>query len=132
MSTIRSRALALALVGLIAAGCGRTAGFASAGSTLAPTTNGVSVVVQNDNFADVDVFVVRDGDVLWRLGMVTGESTEKFSVDQSLFPTGTLALIARPIGGSGTARTGSLVVDAGQTVAFTISPDLRASMATVR
>jgi hypothetical protein len=132
MSMIRGCTLGLVLAGLAAIGCGRTSGLTGGASALVPAVRGATVVVQNDNFADVDVFVARDAEVLTRLGMVNGESTAKFAVDPSLFPTGTLALVARPIGGSGAARSGPLVVDAGQTVTFTISPDLRASMATVR
>jgi hypothetical protein len=98
----------------------------------APVASGATVVVQNDNFADMDVFVVRDGDVLTRLGTVTGVSSARFSVDPSLFPTGTLALVARPIGGSGVARSGPVLVNAGQIVTFMIEPDLHASTASVR
>jgi hypothetical protein len=90
------------------------------------------LVVQNNNFADLDVFAVRDGDVTTRLGMVTGESTARFAVDPSLFPTGQLGLVARPIGGSGVARSGPVLVSSGQIVTFTIEPDLRSSMATVQ
>ncbi len=132
MSMIRGRVFGLMLAALAPVGCGRTAGGTSEASTLAPVAGNATVVVQNDNFADVDVFVVRGGDVLARLGMVNGESTATFTVDPSLFPTGRLSLIARPIGGVGAARSGPLVVDGGETVTFTISPDLQASMATVR
>ncbi len=132
MSTIRTRTLTMALAALAASACGRTSASSAANAVLAPVAGGATVVVQNQNFADVDVFVVRDGDIQTRLGMVNGESTAKFTVDQSLFPTGTLNLIARPIGGLGAARSGPVLVGPGETVTFTIDPDLRASAATVR
>jgi hypothetical protein len=80
----------------------------------------------------VDVFVLRDGDVSTRLGTVAGESAEKFAIDPSLFPNGSLRLVATPIGSTGVARSGPLLIDAGQTITFTVEPDLAASMATVR
>jgi hypothetical protein len=132
MSTIRGRTLGLALLAVVAIACGRTPTPRGAVASLAPAGGGVTVVVDNHNFAEMDVYVVRAGDILTRLGMVDGESKAQFLVDPSLFPTGTLGLLARPIGGFGAARSGPIPVGAGETVTFTIEPDLRASMATVR
>ena len=132
MSTIGGRLLGVTLAALLTIGCGCGSTTAGMGTALAPVAGGVTVVVQNQNFADVDVFVVRDGAVVTRLGMVNGESTARFPIDPSLFPTGSLSLVARPIGGSGVARSGPVLVNGGQTVTFTIQPELAASMATVR
>ncbi len=117
---------------LFAVACERNFATADAEAVTPSTPEAVRLVVQNNNFADVDVYVVRDGDATTRLGTVTGESNATFVVEPSLFPTGTLALVAQPIGGFGAARSGPVSVSPGQTVTFTIQPDLRTSMATVR
>lgn len=132
MSRMASSILHLLVAALIVGACGRTSTPATANLAPVAVAAGTMVVVDNHNFADVEVFVVRDREVSMRLGMVNGASAAKFDVDPSLFPTGTIALVARPIGARGEARSGPLVVSAGQTVTFTIEPDLRASMATVR
>jgi hypothetical protein len=128
MST-RSWTLGLTLgATLLTVGCARNLAPDGAQLATTPVRGAATLVVQNYNFADVDVFAVQDGDVSTRLGMVTGESTANFAVDPSLFPAGMLALVARPIGGFGVACSGPVVVSPGQTVTFMIQPDLRASM----
>ncbi len=123
-----------ALEALTAAGCAhsRQSVWAQSATGVAPAARTAALVVQNHNVADLDVFVVGEGGLSTHLGMVPGESTEKFAIDPSLFPTGTLRVVGAPIGGSGVARSGPLLVDAGQTITFTVEPDLAASTATVR
>jgi hypothetical protein len=90
----------------------------------------VAVLVKNNNFLDVDVFAVADG-VPTRLGMVTGNSKAMFAVDPS-FATQNFSIIATPIGGSGRASTGNVLVSAGQTVEFTVGSTLSNSSVYVR
>ena len=136
MSTRHGWIIGAALVALttMTVGCAHSPRGVRAESAgdVAPARRTATLVVQNHNFADVDIYVVRDGDVSTRLGTVTGESTERFAIDPSLFPTGTLRLIGTPIGGSGAARSGPLLVNPGQTITFTVEPDLAASAATVQ
>jgi hypothetical protein len=54
-----------------------------------------------------------------------------FKVDRIYVPTGTVAFVANPIGGTGTARTGPLSVSGGQTITFLSQPELAQSTATV-
>lgn len=96
------------------------------------TAKGAMLVVRNNNFADMDVYAIRDGIVQQRLGMVTGLSAASFPLRSSLFPDGTLQLAGRLIGGGGTVRSDALTVWPGQTVTFTVQPYLAASMAIVR
>jgi hypothetical protein len=132
MSTTRGLTLGLTLAtALLTVACARTMASPGANAATAPS-GAATVVVQNNNFSDVDVFTVQDGTVTTRLGMVTGGSTATFAVDPSFFPTGQLGLIATPIGGSGVARSGPVLVNSGKTVTFMIQPDLRSSMATVQ
>ena len=128
-----SRAGATALVVLAASACahvptGPRSQYAVRGT---PNVRGAMLVVRNDNFADMDVYVLRGGVALQRLGMVTGGSTAAFPRPESLFPDGTLRLVGRLIGGGGTIRSDALVVAPGQTVTFMVQPYLAASAATV-
>ena len=79
----------------------------------------------------LDVYVVSEG-LATRVGDVTGNSTARFTLDPSFFPSNELRVIATPVGGNGRASSGSLNVAPGQTITFTIAPVLRQSSATVR
>jgi len=89
------------------------------------------LVVRNDNFADMNVYVLRGGVALQRLGMVTGGTSAAFPLPGSLFPNGTLQLVGRLIGGGGTVRSDAVLAP-GQTVTFMVQPNLAASAAFVR
>ena len=120
-------AIASLLFALGAAGCHRGA-FANT----APGTQGsVNLVVQNQNFYDMDVYVVSEG-LATRIGDVTGNSTARFTLDPSFFPSSELRIVGTPIGGNGRASSGPLNVAPGQTVTFTIGSTLRQSSATIR
>ena len=98
----------------------------------APGTQGaVGLVVQNQNFYDMDLYVVSEG-LATRIGDVTGNSTARFTLDPSFFPSSELRIIATPVGGNGRASSGPLSVGPGQTITFTIAPVLRQSSATIR
>lgn len=92
---------------------------------------GVALVVRNENFADVTVYAVRDG-TRARVGWVPGNSTGRFTVSGALIPTGELNLVAFPLASTGAAASGRVLVREGQTVQFTISPQLAGSYATVQ
>jgi hypothetical protein len=129
MGTNRRAFIGIMLVALSAAACARTR-RAAEDETLANAP--ALLVVKNNNFLDMDIFVAPDGGrPLIRLGTATGNSTASFKVDRMYFPTGTVAFVANPIGGTGTARTGPLSVSGGQTITFLIQPELAQSTATV-
>jgi hypothetical protein len=92
---------------------------------------GVALVVRNENFADVTVYAVRDG-TRARVGWVPGNSTARFTVSGALIPTGELNLVAFPLASTGAAASGRVLVREGQTVEFTISPQLAGSYATAQ
>ncbi len=109
----------------VVAGCARAT--SGSGSATAPGKEGaIVVVVQNDNFADMDVYVISEG-LATRLGTVTATSTQRFTLDPSFLPTDQLRLVATPIGGNGRASSGPLLVRVGQTITFMIRPLLRMS-----
>jgi hypothetical protein len=115
------------LLSLVTVSCHR-GGFANAPEG---TQGAVGLVVQNQNFYDMDLYVVSEG-LATRIGDVTGNSTARFSLDPSFFPTNELRIIATPVGGNGRASSGPLNVAPGQTITFTIASVLRQSSATIR
>lgn len=123
----KSVAVASLLLSIASAGC-HHGGFSN---PPAGTQGAVGLVVQNQNFYDMDVYVVSEG-LATRVGDVTGNSTGRFTLDPSFFPSNELRVIATPVGGNGRASSGALNVAPGQTISFTIAPVLRQSSATVR
>jgi hypothetical protein len=95
------------------------------------TQGSVNLVVQNQNFYDMDLYVVSEG-LATRIGDVTGNNTARFVLDPSFFPANEIRVIATPVGGNGRASSGALNVGPGQTIHFTIGSSLRQSSATVR
>lgn len=92
----------------------------------------VAVVVTNNNYWDMKIYAVVGGSVPIRLGTVTGVSSAQFTVHPSLFPTGSLRLVASQLGGRDVADSGPLQVFGGQAVGFTIQPNTGTSFAFVR
>lgn len=120
-------ALASLLFSFAVGGC-HHGGFSNAP---AGTQGAVSLNVQNQNFYDMDLYVVSEG-LATRIGDVTGNSTGHFVLDPSFFPTNEIRIIATPVGGNGRASSGPLNVGPGQSINFTIGSLLRQSSATVR
>jgi len=120
-------AVASLLFALAVVGC-HHGGFTNAP---AGTQGSVSLTVQNQNFYDMDLYVVSEG-LATRIGDVTGNSTGHFVLDPSFFPSSEIRIIATPIGGNGRASSGPLNVGPGQSINFTIASLLRQSSATVR
>jgi hypothetical protein len=90
----------------------------------------VSVQVRNENFLDMDVYVVSQG-LATRLGTVTGNGTRHFVLDRSV-SSQDFSVVATPIGGNGRASSGALRIGPGQTVDFTIGSLLNNSSVLVR
>jgi hypothetical protein len=103
----------------------------SSGGDVALPNNTVGVEVKNDNFADVDVYAIIEGQAR-RLGTVTGNTTKSFSLRASDLVTGTVRLVAEAIGSAASASSGQMAVGGGQTVVFHIAPAINQSSASVR
>ena len=104
-------------VGLLAAGCHHAGKQATA-----PPRAETAVKVQNQNYLDMDVFVVRGGQRI-RLGMVTGLSTQLFMLRPEVVGTGTdLQFEFHPIGGRANPRTERIMVQPGDVIELTIPP----------
>jgi hypothetical protein len=89
------------------------------------------VKVVNNNYSDIDVFAEGTGGARLRLGTVTGQSSATFTLPPNYVAFGNIRLAGVPIGGFGSARSGRLQIAAGETVVFTVQPDLALSSATV-
>lgn len=89
------------------------------------------VVVRNHHFNDMDVYAIVGGERV-RLGNVTGETTRTLKLPAWSMSSGSVTLIADPIGGTGVATSGSIPVAGGSVVTFTIEQNLALSAATVR
>jgi hypothetical protein len=119
--------LALALLTLASA-CVRHPGTEDDQPT--PKADPILVHVRNENFLDVNVFVVVSG-VSRRLGTVTGNGSGDFSIDWGLGLGQSITLTAVPIGGRGSANSGQLSIGLGQVIDFTVAPVLRQSTVSV-
>ena len=82
--------------------------------------------VTNENYLDVDVFVVR-GNSRHRLGTVGGNGSATLSIPASLVFHGELQLMADPIGSKDVYVTDRIAVAPDQIVELTIAPRMRMS-----
>jgi hypothetical protein len=108
--------------------CSRSNNMMAAAGDVVPA-NAIGVHVQNDNFLDVDVYVVSEG-LPTRLGTVTGNSSANFVIDGSL-ASQDLRIVATPIGGNGRASSGPVVASPGQTIDFRVGSMLRNSTVSI-
>src|SRR5579885_2933891 len=127
-SSMRGKQLMVGLFSIFAAGATLTTTACShnyeAGGQLAPE-NAIMVQVHNQNFLDMDVYVVSEG-LATRLGTVTGNSSRSFMIDPSM-AVSSFRVVATPIGGMGRASTGAINASVGETVDFTIGSTMRNS-----
>jgi hypothetical protein len=122
------RLRAVALVVMVGSACSRNK---NQNEEFYPRAEPIPVHVQNENFLDMNVFVVTSG-VSRRLGTVTGNAGADFKIAWSVVQGQSISLSAVPIGGRGSASSGSLNVAPGQMIDFKIGSVLRQSAATVR
>ena len=93
-----------------------TFGCKSAEQSGSGATDGVrtTLEVQNRNFLDMNIYVVRGGQRV-RLGRVTGSSSEVFTIpDYLVRGAGTLRFLADPIGGRNEPVTREILVNRGE------------------
>ena len=89
--------------------------------------------VKNDYLGPVDLYAVRDGGFVRRVGSVFTSKVERFKLGADLVNAGgTVRIIAVPLAENGRASTGSLIIRPGEIVQFNIASDLRASTVFVR
>ena len=123
MNGVQSSLKSLAIAALIAAAaCARPSNEPNSANSVSPTTP-VAIVVQNDNYLDMDIFASSNG-MTRRLGTVMGTSKETFTIDP-MYTIPNVRITARPIGGFGAASSGSLSVEPGDTVEMNVPAILR-------
>jgi hypothetical protein len=91
----------------------------------------VTVRVKSEYVGPLVVYAVTEG-VSMRLGDVQGSRIETFRLPFTTIPTNGISIIAVPVGGGGRARSGTLLVQPGATIDFTVGAALTNSAATVR
>jgi len=104
------------------------AACASGASRIAnnPELQPISLTVTNQNWLDVDVFVVHDGS-RYRIGQVGGNGAATLSIPSSLIVNGQVQLLADPIGSSDTYLTDKISVAPDEKVQLTVAPRMRMS-----
>jgi hypothetical protein len=130
VSRTSSVAIITALV-LSAAACSHRNYDSAKPQDTAPQPRYLTLSVTNDNFYDMNVYVVS-GALGTRLGTVTGNSRTRFTVRQNLFPTGQVRFVALPIGGFGRGASDNISVFPGQSVEFRIGSNLALTTALIR
>lgn len=102
---------------------------ASVGALSRPS--GAMLRVDNNNFADMNIYAIRDDGFPRRIGTVNGLSSSNFGLPYDTFAAGSVYLVGVPIGGFGAAGSGALSVFSGQSVTFTIESSLNMSWARI-
>jgi hypothetical protein len=112
---------------LTAAGCG-TANRPEV-TPIPEAKSGLPVQIDNQNFSDMDIYLVNGGQ-RWLLGQAGGLSSTTLTISDGMSPAdGRLRLEADPIGASPPIFTPVLVVSRGQSVYWTIGSDPEMSTA---
>ncbi len=136
MSTFRSVGSLVVAVALVAA---MPAGASCQSPSPAPgvkapakgRTPSVVLEVENNNWLDVHLYVVRDG-MLTSLGFMNGPGEAEFAVPGlATLPGADVQLLVLPIGGTASYLSPPLVIDRGDIVDLTIQNDLALSSVTV-
>ncbi|HEX3233546.1 MAG TPA: hypothetical protein VHR41_05085 [Gemmatimonadales bacterium] len=115
---------------LLAAGCARSPGPSASPSPLAAgtadsarTSRAIPVEVDNQNFSDMDVYLINGG-AKWLVGNVAGLTKTTLTIPSGVAPTDLrVRLRAQAIGARGSISTPLLIVAPGQQVYWTIGAD---------
>jgi hypothetical protein len=107
---------------LLLSACASGGNRTSAGVDSAP----VSLTVTNQNWLDVDVFVIR-GTSRYRLGAVGGNSSATLRIPSSLIARGELQLMADPVGSNDVYVSDVIPVAPDQSLQLTVAPRMRMS-----
>ncbi len=115
-------ALVLVPAALALPACAGSRGPGDASPEAGPVKT-AAVEVRNLGFADMTLYAITATGTRVRLGVVTGNSTQRLTLSSHLVRGGgRLRFLADPIGGSRTPVSEELFVAAGETVTLTIPP----------
>ena len=123
---IQSKLLGVAFIGLIGlVGC--TPAVKSVDTGEFPGTERTTLTVENNNWQDMTVYVVRDG-MKARLGSVAALGRTQFRLpDAMIGGTGELRLMADPLGSTSRFTTQPIVIMPGQRVRFRLENNVQLS-----
>jgi hypothetical protein len=90
----------------------------------APGPESSSVLqVENQGFTDMVIYVIGGGGQRIRLGLVTGNSTQSFTIPGTLLRgAGPIRFLADPVGANRAPVSDEITVQPGDTVGLTIPP----------
>ena len=91
-----------------------------------PALQPISLTVTNQNWLDVDVFVMHGGS-RYRIGEVGGNGSATLSIPSGFVMNGQVQLLADPIGSNETYLTEMISVAPDENVQLTVAPRLRMS-----
>ena len=115
----------IALLGLSTA-CGASRSTMASGPE--PSSNEIPVQIDNQNFSDMNIYVVSNGQRLL-LGQAGGLTKTTLTIRNAVRGDGRVRLLAEPIGGVRPIATPTLVVPRGQSIFWTIGSDPATSTA---
>jgi hypothetical protein len=119
------RAELITLLGLSTA-CGASRSTTASGPE--PSSNEIPVQIDNQNFSDMDIYVLKNGE-RWLIGHAGGLTKTTLTIRGAVRGDGRVRLLAEPIGGARPITTPTLVVPQGQSIFWTIGSDLITSTA---
>jgi hypothetical protein len=121
-----ARLVGLCTLTLMATGCARK--LVNTDATSADPGNAeLALIIENHHWNDVRIYILHDG-VRERLGTVTATSSQSFVIPfRRLGATGTIRLMADPIGGASVLTSESLAVQPGQSITWTLENSLSRS-----
>lgn len=108
-----------------ATGCGSAGKHTASNEFQAEKT---VLVVENNNWMDMNVYILRDGGMKSRLGSVPSLGRSKFTLSPAMLgSSGRLRIFADPVGSSVGYTSDPIVVTNGQEVRFKVENNLRMS-----
>jgi hypothetical protein len=119
------RAGLIVLLGLSSA-CG--ASRSTPTSSPEPSSDEIPVQIDNQNFSDMEIYVVKNGQRLL-IGQAGGLTKTTLTIRGAVRGDGRVRLLAEPIGGAKPIATPTLVVPRGQSIFWTIGSDPATSTA---
>ena len=120
-----ARAGLVVLLGLSSA-CG--ASNSAPKSSPEPVLSGIPVQIDNQNFSDMTIYVVKSGQRLL-VGQAGGLAKTTLTIKDATRGDGRIRLLAEPVGAASRITTPILVVPPGQTIFWTIGSDPATSTA---
>jgi hypothetical protein len=119
------RAGLIVLLGLSSA-CG--ASRSTPTSSPEPSSDEILVQIDNQNFSDMEIYVVKNGQRLL-VGQAGGLTKTTLKIKDAIRGDGRVKLLAEPTGGARPITTPTLIVPRGQSIFWTIGSDLATSTA---